>query len=366
VLRRRTTTMIGKRVLACGVTALVLGATVWACGSDEDEGVEPSADGGASSSSSGAQVGPNGVVLRAAFDLPQPSASTLSALVYDGSTIYALPDREPLLVQLTPSADFTSFTFAPGPALTGVPGPWDGEGLAKAADGSFYVVTNETVPTVGHVAADGTWIEAVEVPAHYADQPNNNKGFESLSLSPSGQRLFTCNENALVRDGLAPTKTAGSPVRLLEIDLATGEPREYAYLTDPLGPGGAGDMGVSEVLAVAEDRLLVLERGFQPEYGNTVRVYSVRLAGATDVLERDPLGEAPPFVTKELVVDVSQVPAGAATHPDVQPNPLLDNYEGMTLGPRDAEGHPTLVLLSDDNEHTNQVARVLVLSVPNL
>ena len=57
--------------------------------------------------------------------------------------------------------------------------------------------------------------------------------------------------------------------------------------------------------------------------------------------------------------------AGGATTPGTQPNPLLDNYEGLTLGPRLPGGRRTLLLQSDDNFSAGQVTRVVALGVEN-
>ncbi|MFG2526101.1 hypothetical protein [Streptomyces sp. NPDC048527] len=65
-----------------------------------------------------------------------------------------------------------------------------------------------------------------------------------------------------------------------------------------------------------------------------------------------------------LVVDVVQCPSLGATAPEPQPNPILDNYEGMTLAPgcRGA-GINELLLASDDNFSATQNTRLLRLEV---
>lgn len=323
---------------------------------------------GARDSSSGSvatEAGVAPVSVYAVFDLPRSAATqTLSALTTDGQTYFALPDKRTRLVTLTPNAATTEFTVGEGAVLWAeTAADWDGEGLARAADGSFYVVAHETTPRVVHVSAAGDPLGEVAVPPRYADQPRNNKGLESLSLSPSGAYLFSSNEAALTRDGPAPTKTAGTSVRLLRMSVASSAPpTEYAYRTEPLGEGTGGDMGVSDVLALSDDSMLVLERGYQSDFGNTVRLFEVRVAGAPDVSALPSLADAK-VVEKQLVVDIAQLPPGTTQHPSTQPNPLLDNYEAVTFGPTLPDGRRLLVLLSDDNGQATQVARVLVLAV---
>jgi hypothetical protein len=70
-------------------------------------------------------------------------------------------------------------------------------------------------------------------------------------------------------------------------------------------------------------------------------------------------------VTKELLVDLADCPPDGATTPGTQENPLLDNYESLTLGPRIPGGDRSLLLQSDDNFGSGQVTRVVALNVEN-
>ena len=136
---------------------------------------------------------------------------------------------------------------------------------------------------------------------------------------------------------------------------------EFFYLTEP-------DQGVTEVVALSEDKLLVLERGFVSGEGNTVRVFEVSLRGAKDVSDQGSLAatELEP-VQKELLVDVAGCPSAGATTPGTQEeNPLLDNYESLALGPRLSGGQRALLLQSDDNFNDAQVTRVVALGIGNL
>ena len=118
------------------------------------------------------------------------------------------------------------------------------------------------------------------------------------------------------------------------------------------------------MVALSEDELLVLERGFVPGEGNTVRVFRVSLDGAKDVSDEPSLAD-PSLdpVHKELLVDVADCPPGGATTPGTQENPLLDNYESLALGPRLSGGRQALLLQSDDNFNDVQVTRVVALAV---
>ncbi|MDB5213049.1 MAG: hypothetical protein JWO86_976 [Myxococcaceae bacterium] len=310
------------------------------------------------------------VTVRALVDLPRMKATqSLSGTAFDPATrtLFALPDKDPMIVPLVGNADFTAFTVGTPLPLTGrTDTAWDGEGLIRI-DGGYMAVTVETEPRVERFDAAGKRTGVTTLPPHFAMQAPGNKGMESLALSPSGRFLFTANEAALTIDGLPPTKTRGTTIRILKRDLTTNQDIELAYRTEPLGAGGAtGDMGVSELAALDDDTLLVLERGFQPDYGNTVRIFRVDLRTGAHVETTPALNDATPVLTKTLVVDIGTLPMGNATHPGAEPNAILDNYEALAIGPTLADGRRLLFVTSDDNASATQVPRVLVLAIEGL
>ena len=64
------------------------------------------------------------------------------------------------------------------------------------------------------------------------------------------------------------------------------------------------------------------------------------------------------------MIDLATLPSEGITHPGTQPNPILDNYEALAIGPALADGRVTLFVTSDDNGSAEQVARILVLAIP--
>lgn len=300
-------------------------------------------------------------------DLPRTRATQgLSATWYERTTrtLWALQDTEPTVLPIEVSADLKGFTLkAPIPLTGRTELAWDGEGLVVLG-GDFIAVTNETTPTIERFDGSGARKEVLTLPAHFAAQAAGNKGLESLALSPSGRFLFTANEGALTTDGELSSSTRGTTVRILRRDLASGVDEERAYRSEPRGPGTGGEMGVSELAAISDTTLLVLERGYQVGYGNTVRIFRVDLRGGEDVLATPALTAATPVLEKTLVLDLATLPAGSATSPQQQPNPLLDNYEALAIGPRLPDGRLVVFVTSDDNASATQVPRILVLALP--
>lgn len=335
-------------VLVCAVAAIA------ACSSSSATTATTNADAGVDAGAE-SSIASRGVELLSVLDLPRrASTQSLSAAYWDDGThtLHALQDKTPSIVPLAIDEGYESVTVGTPLALSGrdVDAAWDGEGIARIGD-ELFVVTNETEPTVERFGLDGKRIAAVAVPASfYADQPGGNKGIESLAASPDARFLFLANE----ANTPIATKTKGTTINILRRELATNDDRTKRYTTEPLGEGGTtGDMGVSDISALSDHVLLVLERGYQPDYGNTVRIFRVDFDEDADVL------------TKTLVVDVGALPSDGITHPSTQPNPILDNYEALALGPTRDDGRITLFVASDDNGSASQVARILVLAIPN-
>jgi hypothetical protein len=249
---------------------------------------------------------------------------------------------------------------------------FDGEGIALAAGGQVRWISSEggsaagRQPEIRAFTRDGLHIDALEVPAIF-QIGTNNLSFESLAMSPNGRSLFTANEGPLPADGR--TAALESRIRILRYEnrgpLGYQPVAQYFYQSEP--GRTTSDLGVVEIIALSEEDLLVMERGFVANQGNTVRVFRVSLDGAADVSAAQSLA-APGLepVSKEMVFDLAECPPdGATTPPDaVQPNPLLDNFEAMTLGPVLPDGRRALILVSDDNGSAVQTTRVVALALP--
>lgn len=237
-------------------------------------------------------------------------------------------------------------------------GSLDPEGITLHPDGSLYIssegqVRQGVAPFVRHYDRGGRYLGELELPERYRPSqdesrgPRHNLGFESLTLTQEGHFLFTAMENSLVQDGPRATLDVGSPSRLLRFDVATGNlAAEYLYWTEPVAapssvPDGLEVTGVVDMLALDESTLLAMERSFSMGVGNSIRLFLVDLAEATDVSGQAALSEVDLNrvvpAKKELLLDLAELEI------------YLDNLEGMTFGPDHEDGRRTLILVSDDN-----------------
>ncbi|GGL70781.1 lipoprotein [Streptomyces fumigatiscleroticus] len=233
----------------------------------------------------------------------------------------------------------------------------DSEGLVADRDGT-YLVSSEGEPAVRRYRADGKILDRLPVPSYLqvaaAGRAVSNGTFEGLTLLPGGHTLLASMEYALDGD-------SSGAVRWQTWERTKGghwrPGAQYAYPVD------AG-LGVPEVAATPDGRLLVLERGFTSGVGNTVRLYLADPRRATDTSGVENLTgqQNVRTVKKTLLADIAACPSLGATAKQPQPNPLLDNIEGMVVAGRD-KGRLKVTLVSDDNQNATQITRFYSLRV---
>ena len=221
-------------------------------------------------------------------------------------------------------------------------------------------------PFVRHADSGGRYLATLPTPAMFNVSKEevgsrNNMTFEALSFASDGKSLWLGMEAALYQDGPLATPDNGSVVRITRLDRAGKVLGQYAYPIEPVasrpGPGREADNGVSEILAVNDHQVLVVERAGVANadgvYTNHVRIYEMETQGATDVQALPALAGATYVpARKRLLLDLEKI--GLAR---------VDNIEGISWGPRLENGRRSLVLISDDNFNPLQVTQILAFEV---
>ena len=216
---------------------------------------------------------------------------------------------------------------------------------------------------IRRMKADGTPVERYGVPDALTFHDGGKTGArknattEGISWSADGRSLWVSMEQPLVQDGPIPSVAEGGLTRLSRLDRSGKLIAQYAYRIDPVqvaSPVGVGDNGVSEILALDDHRLLVLERSGIKEadgrYSYHIRLYLADVAKAQDVAKAGSLLATPmKAVDKRLLLNFDTLGI------------RIDNLEAMAWGPRQSDGARTLVLASDDNYDARQVNQILVL-----
>jgi 3-phytase/alkaline phosphatase D len=260
------------------------------------------------------------------------------------------------------------------------PATLDPEGIALTRSGTVLISSEglggtgpRLPPAILEYEQDGRFVRQLPVPRRFV--PNvtgpltagvrRNGGFESLTITPDFQHLFTANELPLVQDGPADAFET-QRVRILEYAADKGgyrPAREFAYeltaLDRPPFATGLAINGVSELLALDGRDLLVLERGFVQARSsrlglNRIRLYRISLEGATDVSSIDSLAKREDVkpVRKTLVQDFSQLAGRSLRLLN------LENFEGLAWVGKGPER--SLLVVSDDNFNALQVTAFLL------
>jgi hypothetical protein len=226
-------------------------------------------------------------------------------------------------------------------------------------------------PFVHAFTTGGSFVCAFELPPSFGLIDNrttgarNNKVFESLAITPSGL-VFVANEEALIDDGPVATPEAGSWLRVMKLDPASGTPvAQYAYALPPIPlrrPPGEGranvsraDNGLTELLAVTEDSFIAVERAYVPGEGVTVRLVLTRIEAATNNVSQIKSLHNAAFqpMSRQLLLELPIPFIGL----------LLDNIEAIAWGPVLANGNRSLILVSDNNFSRLQTTQFLALEV---
>jgi hypothetical protein len=264
----------------------------------------------------------------------------------------------------------TAFDAANSPASR----RFDSEGVRVGAQGSFFV-SDEYGPFLYEFGPDGHRLRALNVPDKFLiDHPGiedaelppanlkgrqDNRGMEGLAITPDGGKLYGLMQSPLIQDGaLSPSgDRIGVNVRMLEVDVQSGQTRELLYqLDDPA-------FGNNELLSINDHQFLAIERDSKSGTSAKVKkLFMVDISAATDVsgIAALPATGAPDGVVpvkKTLFLDLLDPTfgLGGASFPE--------KVEGMSFGPDLPDGRHTLVVTTDNDFIATQSSQLLVFAI---
>lgn len=200
--------------------------------------------------------------------------------------------------------------------------------------------------------------------------PNYN--FESLAFDSVHQYLWTISESTLRKDGQPATPQNGLANQLRLMRLDWGKMKEnrnkeeyseqvsskkdsrymtiYAYQMDQPSTHKKADiyvMGVSELCALPDGQLLVLEReAFIPKIKIGAfckcKLYLINPLNSEEFSMKEKFSSDAPFLKKRLLTEWK---TGLSLS-----KRSFANYEGMCLGPKLEDGSQVVILLSDSQD----------------
>ncbi|PUZ29007.1 hypothetical protein DCC81_05930 [Chitinophaga parva] len=239
---------------------------------------------------------------------------------------------------------------------------WTSEG-ERIVGGAYAVLTN---PGIFIMDSTGRLQDTFALPHNLYMQsiekgPRQNAVLEGLSFTPGYKLLFTNVEEPLYEDGPRAGLTDNKAfIRLYKFDAVThAHTGEYAYKLQPVArpakdPNGIQMNGVSDILAIDSNHLLVLERSFsEGRLAFTVRIFLADISKAENIIDNPSLKDKPTAhpAAKRLLLDMDKLPV------------YIDNIEGMTFGPKLRNGHTTLICVADNNFNFLEKPQLLLFEV---
>jgi len=199
--------------------------------------------------------------------------------------------------------------------------------------------------------------------------PYHNEVFEGLALAHSDKGVWVSMEGALKQDGELATVKHGSMLRISYFDFdSKALANQFAYFLEPIvnrkeaKASAKRNTGLVEILQIDPYRFLTMERSFTSGIangGNDVRIFVADISKATDTSNFKSLksNNYQP-AKKTLVLDLADVKQQFASK-------RIDNLEGMTLGPKLANGNQSLLMISDNNfnAHGQQISQILLFEL---
>ncbi len=269
---------------------------------------------------------------------------------------------------------FTGSSAATDPANPALSMRLDPEGIRLSRARTLFI-SEEYAPAIDEFSLEGRRLRRLTIPtaflcpAPHADAPTEarnprgrqpNRGFEGLAISPDGSTLFAILQSPLTQDNAtdASGKRRGTNIRILEVNAATGSSRQLVYpLSDPRH-------GVSEILAITDQHLLVLERDGKAGADAVSRaLYRINTRDATDVSAIDalparglPAGVTP--VSKSLFLDFMD-DRFALAGPS-----MPEKIEGLCYGPTLDDGRVTLLVTTDNDLKEDQPSWFWLFAMP--
>jgi hypothetical protein len=235
-----------------------------------------------------------------------------------------------------------SDNFGPGGSGNPLDARFDPESIRMSNDGQSVFISDEYGPYVRQFDRQtGALVKTYNLPANLdvanlAPVGNTeitgntsgrvaNKGMEGLAITPDGKTLVGIMQAPLIQDAADPS--TANMLRIVTIDIATGETHEYAYM---LTKGS----GVSEITAINDHQFLVDERdGKGLGDGSTAKVkqlFVIDIAAAQDITGLTGTAAAAAAVSKgaPAILDI----VTALTNFGISASQIPAKLEGITFG----------------------------------
>jgi hypothetical protein len=237
---------------------------------------------------------------------------------------------------------------------------WSSEG-ARVIAKDFAVMQNPSLQTA---SLTGSFVNDFNLPVNLNMQreekgPRSNGVLEGITYSTDFSTIYTNVEEPLYEDGSQATTTKGGLIRIYKFDTKTKKhTAQYAYPLDPIAiepnPKTAFAVnGVSTIQYYDKNRLFIVERSYSTgKQACTVKVYLCDFTRATNVINSPSLQNKNIVISnKKLILNMDDLGI------------FIDNIEGITFGPKLANGKKSILFVSDNNFSDKQKTQILLFEV---
>lgn len=237
---------------------------------------------------------------------------------------------------------------------------WSNEG-ARVITADKEILQN---PSLNFMDLKGDYMGNITLPENLKMQklekgPRNNGTLEGITFDKKYKNIYTNIEEPLFEDGNQASTSKGGWIRLYQFNTKTKKnTAQFGYQLEPIArePNPKGTFAVNGVSAIQyydKNQLLVVERSFSTgTQACTVKVFLCELKKATNVKNFNSLqNQKFQLASKKLILNMDDLGI------------FIDNIEGLTFGPKLANGNQSLLFVSDNNFSDKQKTQVLVFEV---
>lgn len=227
-------------------------------------------------------------------------------------------------------------------------------------------------PSVFTTDSLGNFLRSYVLPNYFIPDTvpklKHNGIFEGSSKGVNGKGFWVAMESPLIVDGDEPSfKKTSSPIRITYFDKKSKKAiKQFAYQLEHITKPSKGKInlnGLTSILEYKENHFFIIERTYQSgygNYGNGIKIFDAYIdETTTNILEVESLKEKDfTSLRKRLIFDFEEVR-------DQLTKGIVDNIEGVTFGPKLANGNQSLILVSDDNFqlYGKQLNQIILLEI---
>ncbi|KMT22892.1 esterase-like activity of phytase family protein [Clostridium cylindrosporum] len=182
----------------------------------------------------------------------------------------------------------------------------DTEGVAVDKDGNFWTV-DEYGPFLTKFDKNGNQLEKYapgkglpEVLKHRIP----NRGFEGITIAPSG-KIYCVLQSVLDVNG--ETAKKAQFIRIVEFDPKTKKTKMFAYPHNVNSYKSSKNAKIGDIYAVSDSKLVIIEQGEDKSGKMNNLIYSVNLAGATDISNKKYQGKELEYATSKEILNLKGI-----------------------------------------------------------